>query len=409
VTEVSGAGFESVLDFTAAGLPAPWPAPAEAYHEMLLRLAGHAPDELLTRCRTWLAHGRRPDIGRALAHAALAWGMRMGESDIELLAGLLREAEADPTALALVAPAEPIGPAHGFAPTLELALDCLQGRADPSAFWPGDGGPQAARPHDRVCEAAIQSATATEQARALWRAWRFPADGSPWPDPRRVYLVETDQDADLAAVTDAVQETLRAAGEDEPQVETYPVGAVLPQYQRRARAFGALLWSRIPDPGVRIAELFPDEGIEEGEGDEGAGIEDRPRLDEAERAQLSAYLWAGEILLESHEPEPDPLDPEAFESVPMSVRTDGFWVWSDAVTLCLDRHGLSPHGHLVRQARSRGYLPPMVEGAAVYRALAALRVPYPDSPGPNHPDFDYLDPDYLDPDSPGPDSPGYRV
>jgi hypothetical protein len=377
----------SGVDIENAGDRAPWPAPPAAYHEMLLRLAGHAPDELLARCRIWLAQGNLANIGRALTHAALAWGMRMDGPGIELLVGLLREARADPTALALVAPAEPIGPAHGFAPTVALTLDCLLGRADPSAFWPGDGGPQAADPHDRVCEAAIRSVTAAAQARALWRAWRFPADGSPWPDPRRVYVVETDEDADLAAVTYLVQKALRTAGEDAPQVETYPVGAELPEYQRRARAFGALLWSRTPDPGVRIAELFPDE-------EEGAEQDERPALDEAERARLSAYLWAGETLLESDVLEADPLDPEAFEPVPMSIRTDGFWIWSDAVALCLDRHGLSPHGHLVRQARSLHYQPPAVDGAAVYRALAALRDPGSDYPDPYRPDPDYPDPDY---------------
>jgi len=46
--------------------------PDPAGHEMLLRLAGRGPDDLLARCRTWLAQGRRADIGRALTHAAVA-------------------------------------------------------------------------------------------------------------------------------------------------------------------------------------------------------------------------------------------------------------------------------------------------------------------------------------------------
>ena len=379
----------------AAGFPAPRPAHSAACHEMLLRLAGQGPDDLLTRCRTWLARGRRSDIGRALAHTALAWGMRISESDLELLAGLLREARADPTALALVARAEPTGLMYGFAPTLALAADALAGRVDPSDFWPGEGGSQATAPHDGVCQAAIRSVTDSTQATALWRAWRFPADGSPWPNPRRVYVIETDGDADPAALTGAVQKALLSAGEDAPQVETYPIGAELPEYQRHARAFGALLWAREPDPGIRFAELFPDEGIED------SADENRPPLDEAERALLSAYLWAGEPLLVSDEPEADPLDPDAYEMVPLSVRTDGVWIWSDAVALCLDRHGLSPHSELVRQARSRGFVAPSVQGAAVYRALAALRSPDPDSP--DSPDShypDYRNPDYQDPDSP---------
>jgi len=387
VNDAGGVDIENAVDFGAAGSPAPQPAHTAACHEMLLRLAGHAPDELLTRCRTWLAQGRRQDVGRALTHVALARGLRVDAPDIDLLAVLLREAGADASVLALIEEVEPTGLMYGFAPTLALAADGLAGRLDPSDFWPGDGGPQAAAPHDGVCQAAIRFVADSTQAMALWRAWRFPVDGSPWPDPRRVYVIETDGDADPAAVTGAVQKALSSAGEDAPQVETYPIGAELPEYQRRARAFGALLWAREPDPGFRIAQLFPDEGIED------SADEDRPLLDEAERALLSAYLWAGEPLLVSDEPEADPLDPDGYEMVPMSVRTDGVWIWSDAVALCLDRHGLSPRSELVRQARSRGFVAPSVHGAIVYRALAALRNPdsqnldyqYPDSQNPDFP------------------------
>jgi len=295
---------------------------------------------------------------------------------------MLREAGADPSVLALVTQTAPTGLSYGFAPTLALARDCLAGEADPWFFWPGEGGPEAAVPHDEVCETAIRSVMATAEAKALWRAWRFPVDGSPWPDPRRVYVIETSADADCAAVAETVQKALEAAGEYAPQVETYSIGAALPEYQRQGRACGALLWSSTPDPGVRVADVLPDaaaegfEGFEDGtddaDGTDG-GYDDRPDLDEDERARLSAYLWAGEPLLVADEPIADPIVPDTLELAPPWVRTDGFWVWSDAVAHSLDHHGLSPVGDLVEHVRARGYAAPPVDGAAVYRALAALR------------------------------------
>jgi hypothetical protein len=79
------------------------------------------------------------------------------------------------------------------------------------------------------------------------------------------------------------------------------------------------------------------------------------------------------------DPLADPQTSNGFESVPLSVRTDGVWVWSEAVAHCLDRHGLSPERGLVDQARSRGFTASTIDGAAAYRALAALRGP--DRPG----------------------------
>ncbi|MBS2533139.1 hypothetical protein KGQ20_10165 [Catenulispora sp. NF23] len=348
---------------------AAWPE----LHEMLLRLAGHGPDDLLTRCRAWLAQERLPDVGKALTHVALAWGVRVSDADFDLLDMLLSAAGADRSVLGLIARSGPSGLMYGFAPTFALAQDCLSGRAEPSSFWPGDGGPDATAPEDEVCRAAVGSVAATPEAKALWRAWRFPASGSPWPVPRRVYVVEAGAGADLAGITHAVQQALEAVGETAPQVESYSAGAALPEYQRRARACGALLWSRTPDPGVRIADPFPGEDGE---------TSDRPVLDKAEREQLSAYLWAGELVLETDESMADPLaDPQALdrsERVPSSVRTDGYWAWSEAVARCLDRYGFSPEHDLVEHARAQGFVAAAVDGAAAYRALAALRNPGPD-------------------------------
>jgi hypothetical protein len=71
-----------------------------------------------------------------------------------------------------------------------------------------------------------------------------------------MFVVEADPDSDLIDATGQIQLALVAAGESDPQVEIYPTGADLANYQRFARASGQLLWARTPDPGVRIAVLF---------------------------------------------------------------------------------------------------------------------------------------------------------
>ena len=106
---------------------------------------------------------------------------------------------------------------------------------------------------DAVDVAAIQ-ATATNDARGLWRTWRLPMDGSPTRRTRRVYVIEANEDADLAAITGSVQNSLIAAGEAEPQVEVYPTRFELPRYHRFAQAYGELIIPRT-DPSARCGSL----------------------------------------------------------------------------------------------------------------------------------------------------------
>jgi len=63
-----------------------------------------------------------------------------------------------------------------------------------------------------------------------------------WPEPKRVYLVQAGEQADLVALTARVQHALEAAGEPTPQVESYAYGEQLPAYQLTVRRNGELLW-----------------------------------------------------------------------------------------------------------------------------------------------------------------------
>ena len=346
-----------------------------ACHWLLLRLAGTAPDDLITQCRYWLGQGRLLDIGQSVTYAVLPQHFRLAHPDIDLLAELLASDGADTSALSLVSVADfdPMPPC-GFAPT-RAGLGC--GRCAAADTRPGPLLADA-EAEDDIDRAAIGAAEQTPAVRALWRAWRFPGDGAPWPPPRRVYIVEVAFDADLAGTTAETQRRLAAAGEVCPQVEVYPTGldeGELPSYQRLARGNGALLWARDPDPGIRVAELF------DVFGEHGADMTpDHPTVPVDEVVLLLQYLCSGAPLLATTARMDDVLDPSRTGVVSMDLRTDGYWIWSEATVYYLRRYRLAPDPELLAHVRERGYRCVEVDGAAVYRALVVLREPATDEP-----------------------------
>jgi hypothetical protein len=337
-----------------------------ACHWLLLRLAGTAPDDLMAQCRRWLARGRALDVGRAVTYAVLSQRIRLVDPDVDLLAELLAADGADTSALSMVdiVDTDPM-PMFGFAPTrlrvdaeMRVAADVIPGRLLTNAC-----------PEDDVDRAALAASRSYAVARALWRAWRYPGDGAPWPPPRRVYLVETDTGADLATLAGGLHDALARAGEPYPQVEVYPTREELPSYQRLARAYGALMWTREPDPGVRVADTFD---LVDASGPR--MTPDHEVLPAERITPLLAYLRAGEPLLVSAVRLDDVVDPSLESAVPMNYRTDGFWVWSEASCYYLERYGLMPDRSLVQHIEERRYVSVPVDGAAFFRALAAWEV-----------------------------------
>jgi hypothetical protein len=158
------------------------------------------------------------------------------------------------------------------------------------------------------------------------------------------------------------------AGELYPQAEVYEVGSWLPAYQRTARAEGRLLWSRTPDPGIRIAP--PADGLT-GVGPERP--EDTERVENAaERVRLLAYLDAGCPVLITTARMRDVFRPARGRTVPMIFRTDGTWIWNDISSYYLREYGFRPDAALVAHIEANGYTPPPVDGVAEFRAVAAL-------------------------------------
>jgi hypothetical protein len=317
-------------------------------HELLLRLSGHLPDEAMTMARGQLAGGDLAGLARTVASGALEHHIELGPDDVEILTG----AGLDPTVLSDVDPDLEVLMEYGFQP--ELAGT--------------DGGPDLA---------AVGLAESTPGVRGLWRTWRVGDGGNPWSQPRRVYIVEVDADADPVALTGVVQRRLLVAGEMYPQVEVYLTGTDVPGYLRLARAGSELLWARSAAPEIRTAKLFDEVDPERGP----VFRPDHERIeDETERRRLVDYLSQGEPLVYSTARLADVVDPYAGFAVPVDFRTDGTWLWSDATTYYLERHHLAPDPELVGHIRTRDYQRPNLDGVDLHRAFAALREPADEEP-----------------------------
>jgi hypothetical protein len=338
-----------------------WQDRARGCHQMLLRLAGKAPDDLLTRSRDWLAHGELDYLAQSVAFWAVSQDATLAGDDAILLSQLLTDADADPEVLTQIRieDSDPF-PFYGFAPEIPPEL----GGGIEEA--PGPGAMT-----EKSEQAAMIAVAAEPGAVGMWRAWRFPSDGAPWPSPKRVFVVEVGAVVDEPAVAARLQQGLAAGGEASPQVEVYQTGDQLPAYQEFARSYGELVWARVEDAEINVAAIFDEVDPETGP----QFAPDHPRLAGDEADKIAKYLYSGEPLLVTTERMDDVVDPALTYSVPMTFRTDGTWIWTEAAAYYVERHLLEPDIGLLAHLRSNDYTVPAVDGVAVYRALQILQEP----------------------------------
>jgi hypothetical protein len=323
------------------------PDPALEWHLLLLGLAGRLPDATVTHCRGLLAAGRADELAEPLVTAAREHHVPLFDLEIDILADAMASRVDAEEQLAEIAITE-----------TGTMLGCEFAAA------PDD------RPKTGAADrAVVRTSPGLAGVIGVWRTFRVPAGNPLMPRPVPVYVVETDAQADLIAITAQLQDAVQATGLADPQVEVYPTGYGLSSYHRLARAHGELLWSRSPDPGVRIAVLFDEVHPTDGP----RFHADHPRVDEQESPKLLGYLRAGEPLLLTTGRLADVFDRARGKVVPMSFRTDGAWVWSDATAYYLETHGLQPDPALVKHIRALGHVRPPVDGVDLHRAMAVLR------------------------------------
>lgn len=94
--------------------------------------------------------------------------------------------------------------------------------------------------------------------------------------------------------------------------------------------------------------------------------------DDEERQRVGSYLRAGAPILTTTAQATDLIDPARGNVVGASFRTDGAWVWSDALTYYAEVYGLAPEEDLYARIRARGYACPVPDDATADRALGTL-------------------------------------
>jgi hypothetical protein len=121
--------------------------------------------------------------------------------------------------------------------------------------------------------------------------------------------------------------------------------------------------------GFRIARVF-----------DPAGADGRPRVDPSrepvtdvdERRRLLGFLEGGTVIADAGVRDTDVLEPHRVAAVPVVFRTDGAWIWDDAVTYYLRWHQVPPEPGLLAHIRARGYHATTVGDGVREAARAAL-------------------------------------
>ncbi|TDD83162.1 hypothetical protein E1202_25875 [Saccharopolyspora karakumensis] len=306
------------------------PEPPEV-HRLLLQLAGRMPDGELAVLRTCLADEELDEIADSLI-SAVDLGLALTEPEVALLTALAQAQDIDAAALA----------------------EAPRAGEPPSWRFTGESA-------DDADEAAVRAAERVGGVRALWRSGRVSAETT---EP--VYLVEAEQDADLVELTAEIQHELTEAGA-EPRVEVFHADAAPTRYHDAALAASELVWN--PAPPARLARVF--------DGADSLGTPffrpDHPRAEAAERKRVLGYLRSAPIAMATDHVMPDVIDPN--RTVPLNFRSDGTWVWNDAVHYYLDRYHLAPDPDLVSHVVAASTEPPALDRLNLHRAMGVLTEP----------------------------------
>jgi hypothetical protein len=350
---------------------------------MLLGLAGLIPDSALAEARRLLGAGGPGATASAAAvvvDAVTAAPIRLTDDDRELLAALLGRPDADIPGLPGDEVAPP--PTFWFAPGPISVLKELGGRVGASLDL--TFGPDTELLNDATIGllGAVDSAVIAEVEQAamfsvglpgapvgLWRAWRYA--GVDDPDPRPVYLVEVVPGGTPWVATAAIQNVVSRLGVTAPSVEVFESWEPIGSYQAQARSSSALLWAATPSRPFQSAQVYDRVDEATGAGGFDAG---HPLIEDEDEAEaLLYYLDAGIALAVTDAMLDDVIDPSLRACVPLNLRTDGEWIWTDTVFYYLHQHGLSPDPRLVAHIEERRDPPPeMLDGVALFRAIHHL-------------------------------------
>jgi hypothetical protein len=190
----------------------------QACHELLLRLAGRLPDELIWRLRDWLAAGSRITVSTTLPRELLRHRVGLTEQECELLATAVGEWGASRRMLDAVLPVDiPDEPLTDFrSPASDVDLV------------------------DLSLVAVVRGHPGSRELLHTRRSAVVPAGGRAVRRDQRVVLVRGGERPWL--LTGTLQRLLRAHGDRTPCVEVLPPLGEQTEYHRAAVASAAVLW-----------------------------------------------------------------------------------------------------------------------------------------------------------------------
>jgi hypothetical protein len=99
---------------------------------------------------------------------------------------------------------------------------------------------------------------------------------------------------------------------------------------------------------------------------------DHPRLDGPAGERVLAHLRSGEVVFDVPGAMDDLLDADRLAAVPVGFRSDGRWVWPDAVAYYLKRHHLAPEPELVAHILHTTAPPRALSRLTRHQALTTL-------------------------------------
>lgn len=106
---------------------------------------------------------------------------------------------------------------------------------------------------------------------------------------------------------------------------------------------------------LRIAEVF------DGTDANGRPVLRRPAVSSEDHDRLLDYLERAPIVRTARGYDTDRLSPDDTPSVPLTMHTDGHWIWPGAVAYYLRRHTVPPQEELVAHIRGLGFRIPEVD------------------------------------------------
>lgn len=351
-------------------------SPETELHHLLLRLVDRLPADVVARARRSLATGELTETAVSIVAAVAAAGVPITTAGAGVLGRVLA---AHPMASSLAAVErsdEDIMPVHQFSPAgpadlpdgsppLVQTLDLTSDR-------------RAVISPDEVDRAAGTLVSVESGAVGLWRTWRYDVTGE--TAPTRVYLVELAQESDvegrrLPTFAGELQSALAECDDVPPLVEVYARDDIIPAYHQFARMWSALVWADTPAEEIRLARVFDRATPETGPTFDA----DHPVItDPADRQRVLDHLDAGQVLMATTSMADDVVPPRRRGVVPMTFRTDGRWIWTDATSYYLREHGIAPDPGLLEHVRTARHAPTVMDSVAIHRTLAYLQAPVED-------------------------------